>query len=54
MSEGQARKQIADSLEISAHTVDYYIRSIYRKLQVNCAAAAVSVVMREGITTRKK
>jgi DNA-binding NarL/FixJ family response regulator len=54
MSEGQARKQIADSLGVSAHAVDYYLRSIYRKLHVNCATAAVSVAIREEIVVRKK
>ena len=53
MAEGQARKQIVDDLAINTHTLDYVIRCIYRKLHVNCAAAAVSVAVREGIVTRK-
>jgi DNA-binding NarL/FixJ family response regulator len=49
MAQGQARKQIVDSLEINSHTLDYVIRCIYRKLHVNCVAAAVSIAMRDGI-----
>jgi DNA-binding NarL/FixJ family response regulator len=54
MAEGRARKQIVDGLAINSHTLDYVIRCVYRKLHVNCAAAAVSVAMREGIVTRRK
>jgi DNA-binding NarL/FixJ family response regulator len=53
MAEGQPRKQIVDSLEINTHTLDYVIRSIYRKLHVNNAAAAVSVAMRDGLLPGK-
>jgi DNA-binding NarL/FixJ family response regulator len=54
MAEGQARKRIVDGLEINMHTLDYVIRCIYRKLHVNCVAAAVSVGIREGILAPKK
>lgn len=54
MAEGQARKQIVDDVGVNLHTLDYVIRCIYRKLHVNCAAAAVSVAVREGIVIRKK
>lgn len=54
MAEGQARKQIVDGVGSNSHTLDYIIRCIYRKLlYVNCAAAAVSVAVREGIVSRK-
>lgn len=53
MVEGQARKQIAEHLDINAHTLDYVIRCIYRKLHVQSAAAAVSVAVREGIVSPK-
>jgi DNA-binding NarL/FixJ family response regulator len=43
---------VADSLGINAHTLDYVIRCIYRKLHVNCLAAAVSTAIREGIVSR--
>lgn len=49
MAEGQARKQIVHGLGLNAHTLDYVIRCIYRKLHVNCATAAVSVAVREGL-----
>lgn len=49
MAHGQARKQIVDELGINPHTLDYVIRCIYRKLHVNCAAAAVSVAVRKGL-----
>jgi len=52
MAEGQARKQIAQ-LGLNAHTLDYVIRCIYRKLHVNCATAAVSVAVRTGLVTTK-
>ena len=54
MAEGRPRKQIVDGLGINSHTLDYVIRCIYRKLHVNCAAAAVSVAVRGGIVTQKK
>jgi DNA-binding NarL/FixJ family response regulator len=53
MAEGQVRKQIVHGLSLNAHTLDYVIRCIYRKLHVNCATAAVSVAVREGIVARK-
>lgn len=49
MARGEARKQIVDTLGLNPHTLDYVIRCIYRKLHVNCAAAAVSVAVRKGI-----
>lgn len=54
MAEGQPRKQIVDGAGVNSHTLDYVIRCIYRKLHVNCAAAAVSVAVRDGIVTSKK
>ncbi|MFN3409366.1 MAG: response regulator [Limisphaerales bacterium] len=49
MAAGQPRKQIVDALQLNSHTLDYIIRCIYRKLHVNCAAAAVAVAVREGL-----
>lgn len=49
MVNGQAKKQIADKLELSVHTVNTFVRHIYRKLHVNCQTAAVSVAMRDGL-----
>jgi DNA-binding NarL/FixJ family response regulator len=49
MAAGMARKQIAESTGLNPHTADYVTRSIYRKLHVNCATAAVSVAVRERL-----
>jgi DNA-binding NarL/FixJ family response regulator len=49
MVDGLAKKQIADRLELNLHTVDYTMRCIYRKLRVNCVAAAVSVAVKERL-----
>ncbi len=47
--DGASYKQIAASLSISVDTVRTYIRSLYRKLQVRSATAAVSRAVREGL-----
>jgi DNA-binding NarL/FixJ family response regulator len=49
MVAGMPRKQIADSTGLNMHTADYVTRSIYRKLHVNCATAAVSLAVRERL-----
>ncbi len=49
MVAGMARKQIADATNLNPHTADYVTRSIYRKLHVNCATAAVSKAVRERL-----
>ncbi len=49
MAEGLPRKQIAESTGMNPHTADYVTRSIYRKLHVNCATAAVSLAVRERL-----
>jgi DNA-binding NarL/FixJ family response regulator len=43
------KKQIADRLALNPHTVDYTMRCIYRKLHVNCQAAAVSRAVKDGL-----
>jgi DNA-binding NarL/FixJ family response regulator len=47
--DGRVKKQIAQQLELNLHTVDYLMRCIYRKLHVNCLAAAVSVAVKDGL-----
>jgi len=47
--EGLIKKEIADQLDVSFHTVDMHLRNIYRKLQVNTATAAVAKAVRERI-----
>lgn len=49
MGEGLAKKQIADRLSISTHTVNSFVRMIYKRLHVNCQTAAISLAVREGI-----
>jgi DNA-binding NarL/FixJ family response regulator len=49
MSDGLAKKQIADRFDMNPHTVNYVIRCIYRKLRVNCVASAVSAGLKKGL-----
>lgn len=49
MVDGLAKKEIADRLEISIHTVDTYTRRLYRKLHVNTLGGAVAKALREGL-----
>lgn len=49
MAAGLPRKQIPDATGLNPHTADYVTRNIFRKLHVNCAAAAVSVAVRERL-----
>lgn len=51
MVAGLARKQIADATGLNPHTADYITRSIYRKLHVNCATAAVSKAVAERLVS---
>lgn len=52
MAEGLGRKQIADRLDLSPHTVCNITRGVYRKLHVNCQSAAVSLAIRDGLVDR--
>lgn len=49
MVAGMPRKQIAEATNLNPHTADYVTRSIYRKLHVNCATAAVSKAVAERL-----
>ena len=51
---GQAKKQIADQLNLNLHTVDYLMRCIYRKLHVNCVAAAVSLAVKDRLVSSNR
>jgi len=46
---GLIKKEIADELNISQHTVDMHLRSIYRKLEVRSQTEAVSKALRQGL-----
>jgi DNA-binding NarL/FixJ family response regulator len=47
MVEGLIKKEIAERLQLSYHTVDGHLRKIYQKLHVNNASAAVAKAVRE-------
>jgi DNA-binding NarL/FixJ family response regulator len=47
--DGLLKKQIAERLQLSAHTVDSYLRRIYEKLHVNSRSGAVSKAIKENI-----
>jgi DNA-binding NarL/FixJ family response regulator len=47
--EGLTKKQIADRLVISFHTVDTHIRNIYAKLHVHSRSDAVAKALRERL-----
>jgi len=49
LAEGLSKKQIADKLFISHHTVDSHVRKIYDKLEVHTSCAAVAKVIKEKI-----
>ena len=47
--EGSTMRQIASALELSYHTIDAHIRSIYEKLHVHSRSAAVAKALRERL-----
>lgn len=49
LADGLIKKQVAQKLNISSHTVDYHVRKIYGKLQVNTLSGAISKAVREGL-----
>jgi len=46
---GLTKKEIADQLNLSFHTVDKHIRGIYSKLHVNTMTGAVAKALKEGL-----
>lgn len=46
---GLIKKEIADRLTLSIHTVDTYLRRIYEKLEVNTRTGAVAKALKEGL-----
>jgi|GEM_PF-517663 len=53
ISEGKTKKGVAAAKNISEHTVDTHIRSIYKKLGVRNRSAAIIKAVREGLVTVK-
>lgn len=49
LAEGLSRKEIAARYSVATVTVDYHLRSIYRKLKVHSTSGAVGKAFREGI-----
>jgi DNA-binding NarL/FixJ family response regulator len=44
-----AKKQIAEELQLSFHTVDAHLRHIYKKLHVHSSAGAVAKALKQGL-----
>jgi DNA-binding NarL/FixJ family response regulator len=49
MTEGLLKKEIADQLTLSYHTVDTHLRNIYAKLHVNTRSGAVAKALKERL-----
>jgi len=49
MTQGLIKKEIADQLSISYHTVDTHLRNVYAKLHVNTRGGAVAKALRERL-----
>lgn len=49
LADGLTKKEIADQLDLSQHTVDNYLRRIYTKLHVNTLGGAVAKALRDGL-----
>ena len=49
MTTGLIKKEIADRLTLSVHTVDTYLRRIYEKREVNTRTGAVAKALKEGL-----
>lgn len=49
MVKGFIKKEIADQLGLSPHTVDFYLRKIYEKLHVNTRTGAVAKALKEKL-----
>src|SRR6267378_2230529 len=49
MTQGLIKKEIADHLSLSYHTVDTHLRNIYAKLHVNTRGGAVAKALKERL-----
>lgn len=47
--DGLSKKEIAARLDLSIHTVDNYVRRLYKKLHVNTLGGAVAKALRDGL-----
>jgi ATP/maltotriose-dependent transcriptional regulator MalT len=46
---GLGKKEIAQRLSVSYHTVDTHVRKVYEKLHVTTRQAAVAKALKEGV-----
>lgn len=46
---GKTKEQIADDIDLSFHTVDTHLRSIYAKLHVNSKSGAIAKALKERL-----
>ncbi|VGO18719.1 response regulator transcription factor [Pontiella sulfatireligans] len=49
LAEGFQKKEIAASLDLEAHQVNYHVRNIYKKLHTNSLSGAVAKAIRKGL-----
>lgn len=49
LAEGKSYKMIADRMNLSVHSIRYYLRSIYEKLQVGSRAEAVAKGLKQRL-----
>jgi DNA-binding NarL/FixJ family response regulator len=49
LADGKVRKEVSQELHIAPVTVDYHLRNVYNKLQVNSQAGAVGKAIRKGL-----
>ncbi|MGB5289651.1 MAG: LuxR C-terminal-related transcriptional regulator [Ignavibacteriaceae bacterium] len=47
--DGLSKKQIAEKIFLSHHTVDSHLRNIYAKLEVHSRSSAISKAIREKL-----
>jgi len=49
MSEGMTKKEIALTIHISVHTVNFHLRRVYEKLNVKTNTGAVARAIRQNV-----
>lgn len=49
LAQGYAKKEVADKMGISYHTVVSYVRSIFEKLESPNLVAAIAKAIRQGL-----